>query len=102
MSDLLEKLLLLAKNDGPGSERAYGICHHISPYVDNGTALYEAFSRWPEYSGEPVYPVPSPVSGESPMSLYRFTDDVWAGEYGAARLRLVDFLIAECEAGRLS
>jgi hypothetical protein len=101
MIDLLEKLRQIAENGGPGGNRDYGICHHISAYVDSETALYEAFSRWPEYSGMTAYPVPGPWPDDNPVHLYRFTPDGWVGEYGAARLRLVDFLIAECEAGRL-
>jgi hypothetical protein len=101
MMTTLEVLRKLAANRGPAEGRAYGICSYLrrNAYT-NLSELEEAFRRWPEYSGDVDYPVPYwPMS---PDAAYNATDDVWVGEYGEARLRLVDFLIGECERGALS
>lgn len=44
---------------------------------------------WPEHSGDIEYPVPRIVSGQ-----YKGN---WIGEYGEARLRLLDYLIEQME-----
>ena len=43
---------------------------------------------WPEHSGDREYPVPS-VNGYQCLK--------WIGEYGEARLRLLDYLIEQME-----
>lgn len=50
----------------------------------------ELAKGWPEYSGDPIFPVP--CEGLSPKVAYRSLPR-WEGEYGAARMRLLDFLI---------
>lgn len=56
--------------------------------------------NWPEYSGNSGYPVPhQTLSAEEAFDLDKEEgglDPRWAGKYGAARLRLLDYLIAEC------
>lgn len=56
--------------------------------------------QWPEFSGYPSYPVPHP--SESPDRAFDLASpkEMWSPEsaYGAARLRLLDWLIAELEA----
>lgn len=56
--------------------------------------------NWPEYSGNPSYPVPHRMlPAEEAFDLDKEEgglDPRWVGEYGAARLRLLDYLIAEC------
>lgn len=50
----------------------------------------ELAKGWPEYSGDPVFPVP--CKGLSPKVAY-LSLPRWEGEYGAARMRLLDYLI---------
>ena len=56
--------------------------------------------EWPEFSGDRAYPVPHP--DESPERAFNLasTEDMWSpgSAYGAARLRLLDWLIAQLEA----
>ena len=61
-------------------------------------ALDAMFPRWPEFSGLRGYPVPAPKSsGLTPREAFGHALDLWdpEGEYGAARRRLLDWLIAE-------
>ena len=78
--------------------------HHqqsITDYNWPGLEDYveELAAEWPEYSGLPSYPIrPAP---DITTYLYvregfwaaRRTGALWLGEYGAARQRLLDFLI---------
>lgn len=62
--------------------------------------LMDLMEQWPEFSGARMYPVPHP--SESPDMAFGFvsTKDMWSpgSAYGAARLRLLDWLIAKLEA----
>ena len=69
----------------------YGICYNL--FLHDVTARWEglvakAAESWPEFSGNPHYPVPHPDL--LPESAYTAKWEVpkWAGEYGAARRRL--------------
>jgi hypothetical protein len=53
------------------------------------------FISWPEYSGEPSYPVPHDTM--EPEEAYLEISDIWEGEYGDSRKRLLAFLIAELQ-----
>jgi len=102
MTTTLEALRRLAAGRGP-AYRAFGICAYLRETADTRPPeLDEAFQRWPEYSGSLDYPVPSMRPDMTPSEAYNHYPDVWVGEYGEARLRLVDFLIGECERGALS
>jgi hypothetical protein len=61
--------------------------------------MADIWNTWPEFSGYTDYPVPYVEDGESFDSELAFhnTDDLWADEYGAARKRLLSFLIAELQ-----
>ena len=65
----------------------------LPDYVDGLAA------EWPEYSGFPPYPIrPAPyISAYADVRddfwAARRTKTLWAGEYGAARQSLLDFLI---------
>lgn len=50
--------------------------------------LLEAFRAWPEFSGDDNYPVPH---SDGAMSGY-WQLNLWVGEYGAARMRLLNFV----------
>ena len=75
----------------------YGICANLSAYVGRTSQerLRTLFVQWPEFSGNHNYPVRAP-SGEPPGDYYwdsKDTEGIWKGDYGAARIRLLDFLI---------
>lgn len=89
--DLLTSLSRLKK----GCRPYVGICANLGP--DYYESLDKLFVRWPNYSGERDYPVPSPRSDESPRQAYHQVGDLWAGEYGALRMALLDFCIAEVQ-----
>ena len=65
----------------------------LPDYVD------ELIAEWPEYSGFPTYPIrPAPyisafVDVREGFWAAGRTKTLWAGEYGAARQSLLDFLI---------
>lgn len=94
----LHELLLRVK----AGERhiSFGICsavNNLLPQLDKyaySDCLDALFTQWPENSGVFRYPVPGP-DGYNPRLAFLLSKDVWIGEYGAARLRLLDFLIAK-------
>ena len=78
----------------------FGICANTRYIVDDGS--YVAYNvieylspKWPKYSGDIAYPVPSPNGKETPMYAYNYSDNLWTGEYGQLRYELLDFLIEE-------
>lgn len=74
-----------------GARHAYG--GEFLSYDDGTTVLDPLFEAWPEYSGELFYPVPCPHGG-SPRDAFNFSgDEMFTGEYGAARIRLLQFII---------
>ena len=84
-----------------------GICNAVvrgepSPEIRSGRQelLSDLMEQWPEFSGARTYPVPHP--NEKPDRAFDLapTGDMWSPEsaYGAARLRLLDWLIAKLEA----
>ena len=96
--------------------RACGICYQIGvvspescgPKSKVQRLMRELAKEWPEYSGDPEYPVPAPAleirpwRGRAHWSAdygYDHYEDKWVGEYGAARLRLLDFLIERTTPG---
>jgi len=120
MSDELNKTLLKNLKDvrcavheylstGEEIERfdpEVGICNAVacgaqSPEVRSGCLRLLSYLMvgWPEFSGYRGYPVPHP--SESPDNAFYLAsaEDMWNPEsaYGAARLRLLDWLIARLE-----
>ena len=84
-----------------------GICNavstrHPSPELRTGCLmlLEDLAKEWPEFSGSAIYPVPHPTKGPDAAFDLASTEDMWSPEsaYGAARLRLLDWLIARLEA----
>ena len=91
-----------------------GLCYNVAKASDSEYDLHEAlqatFPLWPEFSGEPGYPVPvHDVDGVGdPMDAYERTWDLWDRftEYGRSRRRLSLFVgklwqayLAEHDAG---
>ena len=121
MSDELNKTLLKNLKDvrrmvrehlstGKASGRFYpylGICNAVtcgesSPEVRSGCLdlLSDLMEEWPEFSGDHSYPVPHPSENPERAFDLASTEDMWNPEsaYGAARLRLLDWLIDQLEA----
>ena len=112
-TELLHQCLLGVRPfiEGPSakkSDRRCGICYAVEYAAgiesDNSRSmLYELrclFEEWPEFSGEPDFPVPHPDGPDADdgwssaaEAAYMGTEDLWLGEYGAARWRLLDWLI---------
>lgn len=101
--------LLEIRDEGPSSN-ASGICHNLDKNVfianDKRTDLKECgevsnwlefnFVKWPKFSGEIAYPVPTPEGVNfTPETMYFAQEDQWVGEYGELRYELLDFLIAQ-------
>jgi hypothetical protein len=85
---------LIKLRDHRGGYRQ-GICAFLARELKETCTeeLLAAWARWPKASGDPLYPVPSPRL--TPEEWYHLTPDKWAGEYGALRRELLDFLIEE-------
>lgn len=81
------------------SHDSTGICCNLGEVFSAGDTetlfamqrkVRELAKGWPEYSGDEVYPVP--CEGMPSRSAY-LTLPKWEGEYGAARMRLLNYLI---------
>lgn len=101
----------------------HGICYNLKSRTAYAAALTaedlntigalqeELAYGWPEFSGDPIYPVPYTIEifdalddediSEDATSLageqYECTDDMWAGEYGRLRMGLLNYLIGRIE-----
>jgi hypothetical protein len=91
------------KEHGPG-ENHYGICSNLwerpGHTLGDEARSYELMRYWPEHSGDASYSVPSGQADVPAASAYyNAGQDRWSADtpYGAARLRLLDFMIAELE-----
>lgn len=104
---LLDTLLAIREQATKGNTqiRKYGICYTIhlvsrsrviEPEVEQFKELY---TKWPEYTGKRNYPVPScdPLGRLSPVSAFTLAYDMYEGEYGAARMRLLNWCIEELQ-----
>jgi hypothetical protein len=70
-----------------------GICGNLG--CPQYAALDTLFTHWPEFSGDPNFPVPGEVG--LPHVVYEKTRNKWRGDYGAARMRLLNFCIITLE-----
>ena len=91
MSAYMLNHLKKLKKDGPHHVSG-GICSNIPCNPD---PLMTLFSKWPEFSGCISFPVPHPEMDSH--DAYMNTPNLWVGEYGEARMRLLDFCIEELE-----
>ena len=88
-------------NDLPivGCNGNSGLCDHIKIGVECDhrsvvqDKLRQCFRMWPEYSGNPAYPVPHPDDEDIDAECTYDQLDLWTGPYGEARMRLLDFII---------
>ena len=94
---LLDDLNML-RTEGPRSF-ALGICNNLD--IINGGHEYPdgllggLFREWPESKGNEAFPVPHPTMGR--RGAYMGTTDLWVGEYGDARERLLHWMIEQLE-----
>lgn len=101
-----ELLLLVSKKYKQNSLR-YGICGEVETALclNKTPRLYFKFEiepflntlikTWPKFSGDECYPVPSYSTRFDEFDAYWSLDRWYEGEYAAARLRLLDYLIAQ-------
>lgn len=75
----------------PVVNRRVGICDNTHGFAYYH--LYAYFCAWPDFSGYFTFPVSDPTGRYRADEAYFAHADMWAGDYGAARLRLLDFLI---------
>lgn len=97
MKTLLEALRRIQSGE---VDRTVGICWHVDFYAGDhaGQVLSNLMQEWPEFSGDPAYPVPSYMLDRTPSQCYWASHGKkWEGEYGAARRRLLDWCINELE-----
>ena len=86
-----------------GFDPELGICNAVilSPEFRSGCMklLLDLMEEWPEFSGNRAYPVPHPSENPDKAFYLVFAEDMWGpgSAYGAARLRLLDWLIAQLE-----
>jgi hypothetical protein len=88
---ILLKQLKQIKVNGP-EYLVTGICDQVD---DDFEQLPSIFALWSEFSGNIDYPVPHPTL--DPVDAFCEITNLWIGEYGEARKRLLDFCIAELE-----
>lgn len=106
--DLLQALKDTLENPEPHS----AICSNVwgrlfkFPQYQGGIAaevensLNPLFERWPKFSGDSRYPVPSPKGCPPKDEFSRVavsSDNFWEGEYGALRWELLEFCIDQLE-----
>lgn len=93
------------RQDGP-HQLDLGICYHVQFIVDPDFEdddldaegiLKEAFYTWPEYSGEPGFPIKH--QGMTASHAFYAANNMWGRdtEYGRARWRLLDHCIKHFE-----
>lgn len=111
MDNILKRAMLqqcvLVKSEwdtlGSAADSNHGLCERIKACSGDHeeriaiqNALRQCFRMWPEYSGDLVYPVPSPDGYEDDEYAAECAYDqldLWTGPYGEARMRLLDFII---------
>lgn len=107
MDNILKQTMLqqcvLVKSEwdtlGSAKDANHGLCEHIKycgDYEDRHAiqrVLRECFRLWPEYSGDPAYPVSHPDDEDIDAERAYNKLNLWTGPYGEARKRLLDFII---------
>lgn len=62
--------------------------------------LYRLFTAWPKSTGDTAFPVPSPDPERNRLTMYTYASaqgTIWTGEYGALRMELLEWMIAQLE-----
>ena len=76
------------------------LAEQVESYHDYSSLHLQSFyPQWPEWSGCDTFPVPSTLKDYTAEEMYmEHRGNMWVKEYGAARLRLLDYLIQRVEA----
>ncbi len=93
-------------NQFEGLILAAGICSNVHQFWEKhaaiaglpwecGEVIDSVVPSWPEHSRMHYFPVPHPKY--APNEAYEHTHNKWVGEYGAARIRLLDWMIARLQ-----
>lgn len=82
-----------AEDQIPPIDKFSGICVNLArlpelPFGDWEALIAEAAKTWPEYSGNPCYPVPHPDLLPETAYTAKWEVEKWSGEYGESRRRL--------------
>ena len=93
---VIELLESWAGDQLPPPDKWSGICVNLalvpeismSGMTDWEALVAEAAKTWPEWSGDPRYPVPHPDLPPESAYTAKWEVEKWDGEYGAARRRL--------------
>lgn len=94
-----DAIMLIELRDLKGRVAAGAAARGICWYVGDDAALWELFHMWPEFSGRTSYPVKDPSGeGDHMRAYHRPGRQLWSGEYGSARIRLLNFCIRTLEA----
>lgn len=99
---LLHKILLNVRNQYDQNRLKYGICDEVKLRLQGIELISQSipylrmlFKDWPEYSCDNAYPVPSYSIELDAQEAYYNLPSWYKGEYAAARLRLLDYLIEQ-------
>lgn len=78
-----------------------GICDNVLAvgYRQGGflKTINPIFQEWASYSGDILYPVPSPTPLRTPGEAFQFADDCWIRRYGDLRMDLLNHCIKTLE-----
>ena len=79
----------------------HGICTAFQVLTDFNTDIIDAvrkhFTTWPEKSKHPAFPVPSYDPHLTADEQYVSAHTMWEGEYGKARMRLLEHCINQLQ-----
>lgn len=98
------KALHKIKKNGP-KNRGQGICLAVHQVINKkidkdelDLFLKELFQKWPKFSGDKGYPIPSPHEAYTACGFYNEASctEMWCPDYPYAALRweLLDFMIS--------
>lgn len=98
MTTMLERLLQIRAQPELVADSVLGICAELMHHSEyDSRKIHSLFEDWSEYSGEIYYPIRHPL--KSAEGAFDSADEyeMWSKDhvYGAARWRLVDYLIDE-------
>ncbi len=89
--EIVEDLKRIQRQANSKLKPPTGICGQLHLDNDLKDRVVFAMTRWPEYSGCPIYPVKGKRKYEYNYAYGAGT--LWTGRYGARRKRLLKFLI---------
>jgi hypothetical protein len=91
--DIITHLEELGRGERFPKEECTGLCWEMKG--KGSIYVCRHFTTWDEFSGNLVYPVPSPHKWEGPKRAFNITGNLWEGPYGEARRRLCLHIASE-------